>query len=80
MWLVCIKYQWQIQDLPVFGNNLLFGKIFAENCMKMKEIELRVGVAHVPTGSANEYNNIFNFIPISLDVKKFYHHNSLVSN
>ena len=70
MWPVCIKYQWQIQDLPVFGNNLLFGKIFAENCMKMKEIEPRVGVVHIPTGSANEYNNIFNFISHFIRCKK----------
>ena len=48
--------------------------------MKMKEIGPRVGVARVPPGSANEYKNIFIFIPISLDVKKFNHHNSLVSN
>ena len=26
---------------PVLGRNLLFGKIFAENCMKMKKIEPR---------------------------------------
>ena len=40
--------QWRIQDFPK-GDikprrqtpNLLFGKVFAENCMKMKEIELR---------------------------------------
>ena len=33
-----------------------------------------------PLGSANEYNNILKFTPISLDVKKFNHHNSLESN
>ena len=29
-----------------FGQNLLFGKIFAENCMKMKDIGLRGGAVH----------------------------------
>ena len=29
--------------LWVWGKKLLFGKIFTENCMKMKEIELRRG-------------------------------------
>ena len=36
--------QWRIQDFPEgganpwdWGKNLLFGKIFAENCMKMKD-------------------------------------------
>ena len=29
----------------VWGKNLLFDKIFAENCMKMKEIGLRRGRA-----------------------------------
>ena len=45
------KGQWQIQDSPdegganpcVWPENLLFGKIFTENCMKMKEIEPRRG-------------------------------------
>ena len=49
--------QWWIQDFPdswggmgergepmSFRQNLLFGKIFAENCVKMKEIGPRVGV------------------------------------
>ena len=30
--------QWRIQDFPEWGSNLLFGHMFAENCMKMKEI------------------------------------------
>ena len=40
--------QWRIQDfsngganLWVWGENVLFGKDFVENCMKMKEIGLR---------------------------------------
>ena len=39
--------QWRIQDFPAGGGalaegkSLLFGKIFAENCMKMKETTLR---------------------------------------
>ena len=40
--------EWQIQNFPergrqprVLGKNLSFGKIFAENCMKMKAIEPR---------------------------------------
>ena len=38
--------------------NLLFGKIFAENCMKMKEIEPRPGHIHsAPLGSANVEDN-----------------------
>ena len=39
--------QWQIQDLlgghQSGGTNLIFGQMFAENCMKMKEIGLRWG-------------------------------------
>ena len=37
------------------GENLLFGKIFAENCMKMKEIGPRGGAHPLtpPPGSAN---------------------------
>ena len=44
--------QWRIQDFPVGGGsanaqvggaNLLFGQIFPENCMKMKEIGPRGG-------------------------------------
>ena len=43
--------QWQIKDFPdgrgaltpVFGQNLIFGKIFARNCMKMKEFGQRGG-------------------------------------
>ena len=44
--IVSIIYyvQWQIQDFPdrdantwVWGENLLFGRIFTENCMKMKQ-------------------------------------------
>ena len=44
--IVSIIYyvQWQIQDFPdrdantwVWGENLLFGKIFTENCMQMKQ-------------------------------------------
>ena len=45
------KYQGRIQDFPGRGanpweanENLLFGKIVAENCMKMKEIGRRGGV------------------------------------
>ena len=40
--LVARDLQWQIQDFPEgattqeWGANLLFGMIFAENCMKMK--------------------------------------------
>ena len=45
----CHRYfddiQWRIQDVPdgerqplVLKRNPLFGKIFAENCMKVKEI------------------------------------------
>ena len=41
----------QLLDL---GQNLLFGKILAENCMKMKEIGSRGGCASLaPPGSAN---------------------------
>ena len=32
--------QWRIEDFPDRGH-LLFGRIFAENCMKMQEIGLR---------------------------------------
>ena len=46
--------QWRIQDPPAlggggggnswdYGENLLFGKIFVENCMKMIEIGQRGG-------------------------------------
>ena len=45
------RVQWQIQDFPggganrlVLDKNLLFGKIFAKNCMEIKEIGLRGGV------------------------------------
>ena len=43
----CLDYQWRIQNFPDrggvcsilrLGKNLLFGKIFAEHCMKIKEI------------------------------------------
>ena len=30
--------QWRIQNFPEWGSYLLFGHMFAENCMKMKEI------------------------------------------
>ena len=47
--------QWWIQDFPdggeypnFFGNNLLFGKTFAGNCIKMKKIELGDGVFLAP--------------------------------
>ena len=43
--------QWRIQDFSdggtspwIWAKSLLFGKIFAENCMKMKEIALRGGI------------------------------------
>ena len=42
--------QWRIQDFPdrgaylQWGANLLFGHIFPENCMKMKEFGPRGGV------------------------------------
>ena len=42
--------QWRIQNFPygdanpwVWDKNLLFGKILAENCMKMKKISPKVG-------------------------------------
>ena len=44
-WSTLSRYQWRIQDFPnvggnpwVWGENLLFGKIFAENCRRKKEI------------------------------------------
>ena len=48
-WSVHFTCQWRIQDFPdrvgggiadpsIWGENLSFSKIFAENCMKMKEI------------------------------------------
>ena len=47
--------QWRIQDFPDGGTypqgggaNLLFGKIFLENCMKMKEIGPRGGGGALP--------------------------------
>ena len=40
--------QWWIQDFLYGGANLLFNKIFGENCMKMKEIRLRSQMALGP--------------------------------
>ena len=49
----CLDYQWPIQNFPDrgggvcsilrLGENLLFGMIFAEHCMRIKEIEPREG-------------------------------------
>ena len=63
------RYQWRIQDFPDdgdanpwdWGENLIFGKFFAEKYMQMKEIELRRGgggearVPKVHLRSANGY-------------------------
>ena len=40
--------QWRIQDFPE-GANILFGKIVAGNCMKMKEMGPRKGVFLAPS-------------------------------
>ena len=40
--------QWKIQDFPDGGANWLFDQIFAENCMEMKEFEMR-GEPRVPS-------------------------------
>ena len=47
---------WRIQDFPdrgrqllSWGENLLFGKIFAKNCTKMKEIESKGEGVRVPS-------------------------------
>ena len=55
--------QWRIQDSPEGegnqlgggGLNLLFGIIFAENCMKKKKIRLRVraGFPHTPRSTTD---------------------------
>ena len=44
-----------------WGKNLLFGKVFAENCMKMKEIgpgRAEHPFAPPPPGSANENSHL----------------------
>ena len=41
-------------NIWVWLNNLLFGKIFAENCMKMKEIWLKGSLATNPALSINQ--------------------------
>ena len=48
--------QWRIQDFPevvanfwVWGKNSIFGKIFAKNCMEMKEIGPRGGMSLAPS-------------------------------
>ena len=51
--------QWQIQVFPDGGvnhrgANLLFGKIFAQNCTKMKECGPRLG-AHVPASRSPDH-------------------------
>ena len=43
-----LTVQWQIQDFLEGGVNLLFGKTFAENYMKMKEFGPRRGVPITP--------------------------------
>ena len=50
-----LRMQWRIQEFPEGEyqplrrwTNLLFGNIFAENCMKIKETGPREG-AHVPS-------------------------------
>ena len=51
-----VHRQWWIQDLAEEGAkprvNLLFGKIFVEICMKMKEIRPGVGKSVATLGSA----------------------------
>ena len=66
--------QWRIQDFPdarrqplsLGQKNLLLGKIFAENCMKMKEIGqkgVEGSASLAPFGSANELG--MNYDPLT---------------
>ena len=41
------------------SKNLLFGKIFTENCIKIKEIGPRGGVSLTPPGPANANKSMF---------------------
>ena len=56
--------QWRVQDFSdgaanpwAWGENLLFRKIFTENCMTMKEIGPREGAKDALPGSANNTDN-----------------------
>ena len=53
-----VPLQWQIQNFPYWGHNLLFGPHSPENAMKMKEIVPGEGILslepHTPIGSANK--------------------------
>ena len=57
----------------VWGENLLFGKIFAENCTKMKEIGLRGGTrCWRPPGPASEFNFPQKLYTLPCSVKLFF--------
>ena len=49
----------------IYGKNLLFGKIFAENCMKMKEIGRRRGYvpSDTPTGTSTIEETTCYYLP-----------------